>query len=342
MIEGLGVTIETGKKLGRDFTVEGLKEDGWEAVFIGVGAPECMPLGLPGEDLKGVDQGVGFLRTYNTRGSVTVGKKVIVIGGGNAAIDTARTAIRLGAESVHIIYRRTREQMPAYAEEVEEALHEGVRLETLIQPVEILDDGAGNVKGIAVLPMHLGEFDRSGRRRSTPEGQKKRIIECDQVILAVGQVLRGNELTGKSGLQLNSKGFFIADERSGETNIPGVFAGGDAVTGPSSVVEAIGAGEKAAVGIDQYITGSSHAFWRVSREVDVAYDASAEPAPYQREAQPLIDVSRRRHSFEEVEQTWLENSAKRQCSRCLRCDYGKPPVYEPGYEGAEYVQSNAE
>ncbi|MBN2509765.1 MAG: FAD-dependent oxidoreductase [Spirochaetales bacterium] len=341
LIEGMGVKIETGKKLGRDFTLEDLKNDGWDSVFVGVGAPECMPMGLPGENLEGVVQGVDFLRTYNTRGSVAVGSRVVVVGGGNAAIDTARTALRLGAEEVTIIYRRTREQMPAYVEEVEEALHEGVVLKTLIQPVEIT--GSDNrVTGIAVLPMALGEYDRSGRRSSLPQEEGRKIIPCDQVIVAIGQVLRGKALVGSIDVDLNSKGFFIADTRSGQTNQPWLFAGGDAVTGPASVVEAIGAGERAAVGIDEFLTGECHAFWRVSREPDVAYDPAADPAPYTRERQPLIEVGRRRHSFDEVEQSWVESSAMRQCARCLRCDYGKPPVYEPGYEGVGYVHHTAE
>ncbi|MDA3901546.1 MAG: FAD-dependent oxidoreductase [Spirochaetes bacterium] len=334
MIEGLGVTIKTGKVLGRDFTLDSLRDEGWDAIFVGIGAPECMPLGLPGEKLNGVVQAIDFLRTYNTRGSVAVGKKVVVVGGGNAAIDTARCAIRLGAEKVTVIYRRTKEQMPAYDEEIEEALHEGVDLLTLLQPTEIIDDGKGNTTGIAVLAMNLGDYDRSGRRSSKPSDKKLQIIPCDQIIVAIGQLLHADQYTGTSGITTTSKGFFCADARSGATSVPGVFAGGDAVTGPASVVEAIGAGERAAVGIDAHLTGEHHAFWRVSQETDVSYDPDADPAPYQRERQPLIDVSRRRYNFEEVEKSWVENSAVRQCNRCLRCDYGKPAVYEPGYEGA--------
>jgi len=334
MIENMGVKIETGMRLGRDFTLESLKRGGMDAIFIGVGAPESMPMGLVGEDLDGVVQGVDFLRRYNTRGSVAVGKQVVVVGGGNAAIDTARCAVRLGAEKVTIIYRRTKEQMPAYAEEVEEALHEGVILETLIQPVEILSDANGRVAGIALMPMHLGEYDRSGRRSSAPLDEGLKIIPCDQVIAAIGQLLRTKDLIGETLIDLNSRGFFSANPRSGATSVPGIFAGGDAVTGPASVVEAVGSGERAAISIDEYLSGEAHAFWRISREVDVSYDASADPAPYLRESQPLIDVSRRRCSFEEVEGSWVESSAVRQCKRCLRCDYGKAPVCEPGYKGA--------
>jgi NADH:ubiquinone oxidoreductase subunit F (NADH-binding)/NADPH-dependent glutamate synthase beta subunit-like oxidoreductase/(2Fe-2S) ferredoxin len=323
MIERMGVTIKTNMRLGRDFTLESLKADGFEAVFLAVGAPENLALGVAGEDTEGVVQAVPFLREYNIRGSVPVGKRVLVIGGGNAAVDAARTAIRLDAEEVTIIYRRTQEQMPAYAEEIDEALHEGVTLRTLIQPVEIVSDESGRAAGVRCLPMTLGDFDRSGRRRPTASEEEPELIPADQVIIAIGQRLEPKSILGKTEIETRPDRFIAADPKTGQTSKEWVFAGGDMVTGPSSVVTAIGAGEKAAVGIDGFLSGENHAFWREEWENDTAYDPDADPVPYPREKLPTMDVERRRANFDEVELCWTEAAAMRQCGRCLRCDYGK-------------------
>ena len=169
MIEHMGVEIFTEHVLGEDFTLKSLRAEGYDAVFLGVGAPSGVELGMPGEDAEGITDALSFLRTYNQRGSVPVGKKVVVIGGGNSAIDAARTALRLGAEQVTVVYRRSREAMPAYEEEIEEAEHEGVKLRLLTAPVEVVLEGR-RVAGIKCLPMRLGEFDRSGRRRPEEGG----------------------------------------------------------------------------------------------------------------------------------------------------------------------------
>lgn len=323
MIERMGVAIKTETRLGRDFTLESLKADGCEAVFLAVGAPENLALGVAGEDAEGVVQAVPFLREYNIRGSVPVGKRVLVIGGGNAAVDAARTAIRLDAREVTIIYRRTQEQMPAYAEEIDEALHEGVTLRTLIQPVEIVSDESGRAAGVRCLPMTLGDFDRSGRRRPTASQEEPELIPADQVIIAIGQRLEPKSILGKTEIDTRPDRFIAADPKTGQTSEEWVFAGGDMVTGPSSVVTAIGAGEKAAVGIDEFLSGENHAFWREEWENDTAYDPDADPVPYPREKLPTMDVERRRANFDEVELCWTEAAAMRQCGRCLRCDYGK-------------------
>jgi NADH-quinone oxidoreductase subunit F len=322
MIEQLGVDIRTEQRLGRDFTLRGLRDDGYEAVFLGVGAPECVGMGIPGEDNAGVVRAGEFLRRYNIRGSVPVGKQVVVVGGGNAAVDAARTALRLGAERVTIIYRRTREQMPAYEEEIEEALHEGVELRTLVQPTEVIAKG-GKVAGLRCELMTLGEFDRSGRRRPTRSGGESFVMDADQVIVAIGQKLDGSSLAEMDDLRLNDWGFIAADPMTGQTSVPWVFSGGDAASGPASVVTAISAGEKAAVGINLLLSGRADAFWREGQEVETNYDPDAEPTPYPREAYRTIAVDRRRHNFDEVEQPWCEAVALRQAHRCLRCDYGK-------------------
>lgn len=326
MIEQMGVEIITDRTLGRDFSLEELRAQGYEAIFMGVGAPESLDLGIVGEDASGVVQAVPFLRQYNIRGSVPVGKKAVIIGGGNAAIDAARTSLRLGAEQVTIIYRRSQEQMPAYAEEIDEALIEGVILKTLTQPVEVIKDKDGKVAGLKCLHMKLGEFDRSGRRRATESEEQAFMEECDQIIIAIGQRLDIKKVFGKTDVVLTSNGFVKTDPLTGRSSVPWLFSGGDAASGPASVVTAVGEGEKAAAGIDFLFTGEDHAFWREDQEVHSAYDPDSDPVPYPREKMPAIAVDRRKFNFDEVEQPWVESAAIRQCKRCLRCDYGKTPA----------------
>ena len=318
MIERMGVEIRTGKRLGRDFTLASLKQQGYEAVFVAVGAPEGVPVDLPGRDAAGVVESIAFLREYNLRGSVEVGQKVVVVGGGNAAIDAARTALRLGAE-VTVVYRRTEAEMPAYAEEIEQARQEGVVLQTLTAPEEILVR-QGKVVGIRCRRMKLGEFDRSGRRR--PEGSGEALVlDADQVILAVGQTLDARTVIGDTGVQLIGTSRIQADELTGRTSVPWIFAGGDAATGPASVVEAVAGGERAAVGMDACLTGEMHAFWRQEAAVDTAFDPDADPRMDARSALVLLPAERRKNNFDEVEQSWPENEAVRQARRCLRCDF---------------------
>jgi NADH-quinone oxidoreductase subunit F len=323
MIERMGVDIVTEQSMGTDFTLQSLLEDGSDAVFLAVGAPDSLSMGLPGEDADGVVQAVPFLQRYNIRGSVDVGNSVVVIGGGNAAIDAARTALRLGAESVTIVYRRSQEEMPAYEEEVAEAIQEGVAINCLTQPIEIVKDAKGSVKAVSCLRMGLGSFDASGRRRPMAQSQDPVTIQADQVIMAIGQRLEIQNLTGDIQLMLNDKRFISADPVSGATSIPKVFAGGDCTDGPSSVVEAIAAGERAAVGIDSMLTGENHAFWRYEKVTETAFDPDAEISDEKRAPVRQIPVERRRNNFEEVELPWAETVAMAQAHRCLRCDYGK-------------------
>ncbi len=320
MIERMGVRIETKKRLGRDFSLQDLRNQGYESVFLGVGAPLGLHLGVPGEEAAGVDDAIRFLREYNIRGSVPVGQQVVVIGGGNAAIDTARTAIRLGAESVTVLYRRTREEMPAYAEEIEEAEHEGVKIRVLTAPLEILS-WDGLVTGVSCQSMNLGEFDRSGRRRPTPSSDAPFVVVADQVITAIGQRLEPAQILGDLKVALNRDGFIAADPYTGRTSLDWLYSGGDAVTGPSSVVEAVAGGERAAVAIDAQLTGAEHAFWQKEKACGVAFDPEAEPVRYARAKMELLPVERRRENFSEVEQSWTEQVAVCEAHRCLRCDY---------------------
>lgn len=325
LIESMGVTIETEKALGKDFTIDSLKADGYEAVFVATGAPEGIVVNMDGANAEGVVDAMAFLRTYNIRGAVPVGKQVVVVGGGNAAIDAARTAIRLGAESVSVLYRRTREEMPAYAEEIEEALQEGVKIESLTSPEEVLTAN-GKVAGVRCRHMHLGDFDRSGRRRPEADEDDAFVMDADQVIMAVGQTLDPSIFA--DAFETSDRGWIQADPVLGETSTKGVFAGGDVVTGPMSVVHAIADGEHAAVGMDAFLTGEKHAFWRAEQENTTDYDPDAEPLPYQRESMRMMPVDKRRNNFDEVEMSWNEAEAVRQARRCLRCDYGKKTVLD--------------
>ena len=320
MIKRLGVDIQCDHKLGRDFTLQSLKEEGYEAVFLAVGAPDGQKLGLAGEDAAGVCEAMAFLKDYNIRGSVPVGKQVVIIGGGNAAIDAARTAARLDAERVTVLYRRTREQMPAYEEEIQEAEAEGVKLQLLTSPEEILIED-GKVVGIRCKPMELGAFDRSGRRRAVDGEDEGFVVPCDQIIAAIGQSVDLPSLTGEFNLNAQRNGYLATDALHKGTSEDWIFAGGDVASGPSSVIDAVADGEKAAAGIDLFLTGKDHAFWRQEKRNDTFFDPDAEPVTYEREKQPLIPVERRRSNFDEVEQPWDEATAVRQAKRCLRCDY---------------------
>ncbi len=323
MIEAMGVTIETGKALGRDFTLDDLKAQGYEAVFAGVGAPLGAAIGIPGEDGEGVTEALSFLREYNVDGHAAVGKRVAVIGGGNSAIDAARTALRLGADEVTILYRRTRAQMPAWGEEIDAADEERIVVQPLVAPVEIVrDPDTGTLVGVKCRPMVLGDYDRSGRRRPVAGRNPDFVYECDQVIAAIGQSLDAAAVFGP-GVETDRKGWIAVDPATGRTSLEWVFAGGDAATGPSSVVEAIAAGERAAVGIDQYLSGANHAFWRRDVAVDTVFDPDADPVERERAAVPVVAAGVRVNGFDEVELSWPADVAVAEAQRCLRCDFGK-------------------
>jgi NADH-quinone oxidoreductase subunit F len=320
MIQDIGAQIICNKALGRDFTLSSLHDEGYEAVFIAVGAPKGSSLRVANADADGVTDAIEFLRAYNLDQQPKTGKRVAVIGGGNAAVDAARTAVRLGAETVTILYRRTRDEMPAYEEEVREAEKEGVFLKMLVSPQELVLEN-GKVAGVRCAHMSLGEFDASGRRRPEVCGDASFVEPADQVIAAIGQNLDVKAISNGVQLKQNQSGYVWADTLTGQTSEPWIFAGGDAVDGPSSVVEAIGAGERAAVGIDKFLTGEEHAFWREPYQVDSDFDPDADPSEAPRADMPMIDVTARRGNFDEVELAFSQEAAVREAHRCLRCDY---------------------
>lgn len=261
-IEMSGVTIKTGQVIGKLFTVAELLEKGYAAVYISTGAGLPYFMNIPGENLNGVYSANEFLTRTNLMCAyefpnactpIKVGKKVAVVGAGNVAMDSARTALRLGAEEAYIIYRRSRKEMPARVEEIEHAEEEGVKLELLVSPIEIIGDEAGTVTKIKCIRYELGEADASGRQAPIEIPGSEFEMEVGTVIMAIGQGPNPMVTRTTEGLELNKRGTIKADEETGQTSIPGVFAGGDIVTGAATVILAMGAGKKAARAIDEYI-----------------------------------------------------------------------------------------
>ena len=262
-LKNMGVKVETSMVIGKTFTIDELmKEEGYSAVFIGSGAGLPSFMHIPGENLNGVYSANEFLTRINLMKAyqfpsadtpVYVGKNVAVIGGGNVTMDAARSAKRLGAENVYIIYRRSEEEMPARLEEVHHAKEEGIIFKMLCNPTKIIGDENFWVKEIECIEMELGEPDASGRRRPSPKAGSEFTLDMETVIVAIGQ--SPNPLIKQTTPHLETQkwGGIITDEQTGATSIPGVFAGGDAVTGAATVILAMGAGKTAAKNIDEYI-----------------------------------------------------------------------------------------
>lgn len=251
-IKKLGVEIKTNVPVGKDLTIEGLLKKGYKTIFIATGAHKSTKLGIEGEELDGVIQALDFLKDFNNGKKVRLGDKVAVIGGGNVAMDAARTALRLGAREVNILYRRSREEMPAIPWEVKEAESEGVKINFLLAPKKILGKD-GHVIGVECIRMELGPPDETGRRRPIPIANSEFTVESKAVILAVGEspdisfIPKELETTKQNTIEANP--FTL------ETSMPGIFAGGDVVLGPATVIEAIAAGMRAAASIDCYLKG---------------------------------------------------------------------------------------
>ncbi len=261
-VKSLGVKIETNVIIGKSITIDELMdEEGFEAVFIGSGAGLPKFMGIPGETANGVFSANEYLTRSNLMKAfdeksptpIKKGKKVAVVGGGNVAMDAARTALRLGAE-VHIVYRRSEEELPARVEEVHHAKEEGIIFDLLTNPVEILKDENGWVNGIKCIRMELGEPDESGRRRPVEVLGSEFVIDVDTVIMSLGTSPNPLISSTTIGLDVNKRKCIIADETDGKTSKEGVYAGGDAVTGAATVILAMGAGKAAAKGIDEFLT----------------------------------------------------------------------------------------
>ena len=261
-IRNLGVNIHLDSMIGKLYTVEELFDDGYESVFIGSGAGLPNFLNLPGENLSGIYSANEFLIRTNLMKAykfpeydtpINIGKRVAVIGGGNVAMDSARCSLRLGAEEVHIIYRRGMSELPARQEEVENAEEEGIIFTLLNNPIRFIGDGRGNVKEIELIRMELGEPDDSGRRRPKPIPKSEWRLPIDTVVIAIGQSPNPIILQTTDGLETTRHGTIIADDETMLTTLDGVYAGGDVVSGAATVISAMGAGKRAAAAINEYL-----------------------------------------------------------------------------------------
>ncbi|MBZ5638724.1 MAG: FAD-dependent oxidoreductase [Acidobacteriia bacterium] len=332
-ILSLGVRLKTNTLLGRDFTVQSLKRDGHQAVYLGLGAWKSSDMRVKGEDSEGVLSGIEFLKNFGLRRKIDLRGRVLVIGGGNTAIDCARTVLRLGVKEVRLLYRRTRNEMPANAAEIHEAEQEGVNMDFLVAPVRVITAG-GRVSGLECLRMELGEPDASGRRSPKPVRGSEFVVDADFILSAIGQATRVPELLdGRvpdflpfgEVLNLTRWQTIQTNEGTGETSVDGVFAGGDVVTGAATAIEAIAAGRRAAHAIDAYLTGGKarpEPKEFVSRKDTFAKVSVADlrsPAPSRRRPMPLLSVEDRVRGFMEVEQGYTPEDVEKEARRCLEC-----------------------
>jgi len=325
-IEGitrLGIDVKTNIGFGEDITLEALKEDGFEAVFMGVGAWSGRKMGVPGEDLDGIWDGIEFLAQYHLDGPPEVGKQVIVIGGGNTAIDAARTALRLGAK-VTLMYRRSRDEMPANYVEIVAAEEEGIEMLFLAAPSRIIG-GNGKAVQIEYIKMRLGEPDPSGRRRPEPIPDSETIIDGDTIIAAIGQSPAMDNVVsgvGDENFEVTRWNTIDGSEDTLQTGIPYVFTAGDCFTGPSIAVEAIGGGRYAARSIHYFLTEN-----RIppveDRQTELIRETLFDDVKCVEKASrvhmPELKISERITNFEEVDHVVSKQEAHREAARCLRC-----------------------
>jgi NADH-quinone oxidoreductase subunit F len=321
-----GVEIRYNTPINMNFTVEDLRRNGFEAVFIAAGAQRSQRIGIPGEleDTAGFYYGLRFLRDIRVGKPVTVGRQVAVIGGGNVALDAARTALRLGADEVNIYYRRTRDEMPVTEVEYDEAITEGVQINFLVSPTRIVSDN-WRATGLQCIRMMLGEFDASGRRRPIPILGSEFFVEADTILAAVGQAPDLSFLPPDSALERTRWETLLVDSNTLATNIPGIFAGGDFVTGPGMVIEAIAAGRRGAVAIDKYLKGDTSRVEIYDLKVKGAEEVTAGEEEETWEAKPRLEIptlpaQERKQSFQEIELGFSEEQAREEAKRCLRCD----------------------
>lgn len=327
-IQKLGAQIHYGQRLGRDFTLQDLRDRGFAAIYVAIGAQDGRGLGVPGEvpGMVGYTPGLDFLRTISETGSFPVGERAVIVGGGNVAIDCARSALRLGVKEVTLVYRRGREEMPADKVEVRDAEAEGVRFELLCNPVRVLARD-GRVVGVECVRMALGEPDASGRRSPVPVEGSEFVIETDMVIPAIGQGVDLTVLDEGIGLQSTRRGTVKADPHTLVTDAEGVFAGGDCVSGPATLIEAMAAGLRAASSIDQYLRDGQIVLSEDERLSAVVRQIGAfrkdekvdRPGGRRRVHPPERPIDERVDDFDEVEAGITAAEALQEADRCLRC-----------------------
>ncbi len=287
-----------------------------KAIFIAVGAHKSRKLNIEGEELKGVIHALNFLKEVNLGKKVEVGDKVAVIGGGNVAVDAARTALRLGSKEVHILYRRSKEEMPAYHEEVEQGEREGVKISFLVSPKKILGKD-GQITAIECIRMRLGAPDKTGRRRPIPIEGSEFITEFDTLIIAIGE--RPDLFTLPQGVKVTKWNTIAVDSVTLQTSLPHIFAGGDVVSGPANIIEAIAAGKRAAVSIDRYLKGEDLKMGReeeIKKVREVPKEGVVKKA---RQPMPLLQPDQRVGNFKQIELGFTEEMAMGEAERCLLC-----------------------
>ncbi|MCR5522626.1 MAG: FAD-dependent oxidoreductase [Clostridia bacterium] len=315
-IEKLGVTLRNNIRIGKDISFDEIKTK-YDATLVAIGAWQSSSMGVPGEELDGVIGGIDFLRSIALGNPVSIGKNVAVCGGGNTAMDACRSAVRLGAENVYVIYRRTRDEMPAEKVEIDEAEEEGVQYRFLCNPDEITGEN-GRVNGIKLQKMRLGEPDAGGRRRPVPIEGEFEYTDIDTVIMAIGQRISPE---GFDELEFNQRGNISADESTFRTSVEGVFAVGDATNrGASIAIEAIGEAQKASEVIDSYLNGGIIPYKKpyfVEKTVTEADFADRERIP--RAKMPQRSPEERKHDFNEINLGLSEETAKAEAKRCLEC-----------------------
>ena len=324
MIEALGVVFQYNTRFGTDVTLDQLKAEGFEAFFFAIGAHMSFAMNVAGEkDFPQVIQSIDFLRQVALGERHMPGRRVVIIGGGNVAIDAARTCLRLGCEAVTIAYRRTRQEMPADEEEVEQAEEEGVELSFLTIPVEVVGDG-GRVTALKCLRAELVSKAGSTRMSPVPVLGSEHLIDVDAVITAIGQRVDHRCMEDLADLKWTRRNTINVDMASMTTSMDGVFAAGDAVTGPATVVEAIGGGKRAAEAIDRYLSGIPQPKNPPVPVRRAWVDHMEVPANtkmiLKRPEMPLLNVERRRTTFQQVELGYSENMVREEARRCLRCD----------------------
>jgi NADPH-dependent glutamate synthase beta subunit-like oxidoreductase len=326
LIEQEGAEIRYNQRIGRDFTLADLERQGFEAFFVAIGAHKGRPLQIPGEDLPGSMDAIDFLRRVALGEQIDVGQKVLVLGGGNSAMDAARTAVRLGASDVTVVYRRTLQEMPANPWEIEEAEEEGVKFHFLAAPVSC--HGEEGVTGLVCQQMELGPPDESGRRRPVPADMAPFVLEADTIIAAVGQRPDFSPFTNLAGLEFNRWGFLEADPHTLMTGRPGVFVGGDAVSGGGTIIEAIRSGKVAASYIEAYLRGEPVKETAADKVKRLAVYLGGQQSRYQlapdadygsREPMPMVAPDVRKQNFEPTELGYTLEQAKQEAARCLRC-----------------------
>ena len=319
-----GVEIKTNQKLGRDFTIKHLFDKGFKAIYLALGSHKSVKLAVPNEEADGVIPSMEFLTDIHLGKKVKLGKVVGVIGGGNSAVDAARVAYRQsGVEKVVIIYRRTRGEMPAYKEEVDSAIEEGIEIQFLTAPTKVLTQD-NKVMGVECQRMQLGDIDDSGRRRPIPIKGSEFVIELDTLIPAISEQPDISCLEQDHEFEITGWNTFATDEETLTTNVAGVFAGGDAVRGPNSVIEAMADGKKVAQVIDKYLKGEKFEFeYKVTRPsiyVDPIKLTVEDVLETSRQKEQKLARGKRLKNFEEVDLGFDKNSAIKEAKRCLRCD----------------------